>query len=381
MPALYAVVFCDMLGFSMLIPDVQLRAEAMGLRGWEIGGILASMFIVQSVASPFWGRISDGRGRKTVIVACTGISSSSMLLYAFARFPLLVLASRMLAGLGAANIAAAFALTSVAIPETDRPAALARLNAVSVLGLSFGPVLGGLVEHSRGQLWLGLVAAMSSALGALFAAALIRDDRPDSAVSAAGSRSLSLLRIEPAFRALFLLAGVAWLSLASLEGTFGRLIERLFGYGQREFGFIFGYESLVMFVAQIALVGIALKRLPLKPALALSFVLMGVGLCATPFSPTVWVLVGVTTLYALGSALASPAINEFASQTTTEGHRGEAFGLMQSARSIGFFVGPAIGGALFDARIWLPYAFAGGVCVLASLGSGFLPLPCAKAAA
>ena len=72
----------DLVGFGMLIPSVQLRAERLGARGWLIGALLSSMFVVQTIASPLWGSLSDRVGRKPVVLACTALSAISMLVYA-----------------------------------------------------------------------------------------------------------------------------------------------------------------------------------------------------------------------------------------------------------------------------------------------------------
>ena len=99
-----ALAFLDLAGFGMLIPSVQLRAESLGARGWLIGAVLASMFVVQTIASPLWGGLSDRVGRKPVVLACTALSAVSMLVYAHAASIWIVLAARVLAGLGAANV-------------------------------------------------------------------------------------------------------------------------------------------------------------------------------------------------------------------------------------------------------------------------------------
>src|SRR4051812_40981342 len=85
---LLLAVFLDLLGFGMLIADIQLRAEHLTPNGWPkglvIGGLLASTFIIQLVVSPMWGRLSDRRSRKPVVVLCTLLSASAMLCYGLA---------------------------------------------------------------------------------------------------------------------------------------------------------------------------------------------------------------------------------------------------------------------------------------------------------
>jgi MFS family permease len=63
-----------------------------------------------------------------------------------------------------------------------------------------------------------------------------------------------------------------------------------------------------------------------------------------------------------------------ASNTVPEKIQGELFGTMQAARTVGFIIGPILGGFLFD--IWHPgpYVFAAIVCLVVAIA---LPAICA----
>ncbi|MHA4899853.1 hypothetical protein, partial [Enterococcus faecium] len=58
LPLLIAT-FLDLFGFGMIISDIQLRIESMTPTGFRpgavVGMILASTFVVQTFATPFWG--------------------------------------------------------------------------------------------------------------------------------------------------------------------------------------------------------------------------------------------------------------------------------------------------------------------------------------
>jgi DHA1 family multidrug resistance protein-like MFS transporter len=73
-----------------------------------------------------------------------------------------------------------------------------------------------------------------------------------------------------------------------------------------------------------------------------------------------------STLFAVGGSLANPTITAKCGALVTFERRGELFGLMQGARSIGFLIGPLLGGMLFDYRPAVPYLLAGAICVIAA---------------
>ncbi len=378
-----AAVFLDLLGFGMIIADIQLRAESMVPKGWPtgliVGGLLASTFVTQLVASPRWGIASDHKGRKPVVIACTVLSAAAMLVYGLAGSLWILLLSRVLSGFGSANVAVAQAYISESVDADDRTAALGRVGAAISAGLVIGPPIGGFLAASGGNLMIGLVAGGLSLVGAGWMMLALpnippKEERRPGKVPAI---DLRLLKDLPKLRPLVLIASVAWIALATLEGTFARLISHLFHYDQRQFGILFGYESVLGIVVQGVLLAWIAKKLSQTALIRTAFLSQGIGLALNPFAgllmPAVApfaILFVASTLYAVGSGVANPTINSLCSRLTPDSRQGELFGLLQGARSLGFVVGPLIGGALFDWQPAAPYLLAGSVCVLAAFLCG-----------
>lgn len=363
----------------MVIPDLQLRAQSLGADGWQIGGLISSMFLVQIVASPLWGRLSDRVGRKPVLIVCGLISAGSMFAYAFSDSLWLILASRCLAGLAAANVVVAQAYIGDVTDQNSRTAAMGRIGAAITLGLIAGPAIGGFLALAGGAFLLGTTAGVVALMGVIWILIGVPYRRP---IDSAEARAKKTFRFEvlkdfPALRPLFAIAAAGWFALACLEGTFGRLIAVIFGYtpeqvaagwASRDFGIVFSFESaLTVLVQAVALTWITARISPL-PLLRLGYLLQGVGLALTPLATGMTSLIGITTIYALGVAVANPTINALCSEIVPSTRQGEMFGLLQSARSTGFLLGPATGGALFDFLPALPYWIAG----LVSLGAALL---------
>lgn len=372
-------VFLDLAGFGMILVDLQFRAERFGADGLQIGLLLGSMFLVQMLVSSRWGRLSDRWGRKPVLLVCTLLSAGGMAAYAFSTDLWGILASRVLGGLGAANVAVAQAYISDVTSEDSRAGAMGRVGASISAGLIAGPTLAAVLAASGNAAWIGGVAAIASALGAVWIALAVPSVRPAHPTIAADDSpglGITILRDIPSLRGLLAISVVSWLSLAALEGTFGRLIQHNLGYDQREFGLIFGYESLLT----VLISGLLLTRLTRlfgdRPLLRQGYLLQGIGLAAMPFAPGLAALFAASTLLAFGQATTNPTVNTIASRITPAARHGELFGWMQSARSVGFLVGPVLGGALFDLAPAGPYLAAGAVCVTAALLVGaWVPEP------
>ena len=359
--ALAVLVALDLAGFGMVVSDIQFRLEGMRLPGWGIGAVLSSMFVVQFPASAWWGRVADRIGPQRVLVLCTLLSAISMLVYGVARDPWMILASRMIAGAGAANVAMAYAIASRVASSEERPRLVGRLSAATVLGLSAGTALGGFIVNHQGQTALGLTGCLLSVLAA--AIGFLAVPRPEpTGPSAETKKGNPFARYAGTLGVLMVVATVGWLSLATLEGTFGRLIKATLGFSQREFGIVFGFESLVAFVAQAFAFERLSRQVAPRTILAAAFFFTGVGLLAMPFAPSMAWLLGAAAIYAAGSGLATPSLNELVAQNASEERRGEVYGTIQSLRSVGFIVGPIVGGRLFDAGPALPYVLAAAIC-------------------
>lgn len=362
------VIFLDLFGWGMVLPEVQLRSEKLGAPGWMIGLILMSTFAVQILTSPSWGRLGDRIGRKPVLVATTALSGLGLLLYGFAGSLGLILLSRIISGLGGANVAAAQAAAADhSTPET-RPIAMGRIGAALSAGLIAGPALGAILSFKFPEIHVGLIAGASSLVGAILAAIAIPHQTPTAQEPGSQTKHKGFFAgAKPTLKRLFLVSATAWLGLALLEGTFGRLIERNFHQGAATYSAIFAYESLLGVIVQSVLIGLVTKMLGGSPLLRLSLILSGLGLAFTPFAPSIPLLIVFSSIYAVGSGLSNPTINALASQATSPEQQGELFGLLQSARSTGFIVGPLIGGALFDLAPAAPYITAGIACLAACI--------------
>lgn len=368
LPLLLAI-FLDLVGFSMLIPDMQTRLEAFGASGVVIGAVLSVYFVVQILVSPLWGKVSDRIGRKPVLVISGALSCASLVMYAFADTTSWILVSRVLAGFAAANVVVAQAYIADITTEERRMTAMGRVGGSTMAGTIVGPAVGGILAALGGNYLLGLVAATAAGLGAMWILLAV-PHRPPTATGRPWGRvflDFSLLKEVPAVRPLMLLGATAWFSLACLEGTFGRLLKAIWGYGEMEFGWIFSYESLLGVIVQAVLLGWLAARMAPRALLRLGYLLQGIGLAVTPLAPNLLALFGASTLYAFGGGVASPTLATLSSQVTPEHRQGEMFGLFQSARSFGFIFGPILGGRLFDTLPAAPYWLAGFVAIVVGL--------------
>src|SRR5436853_6652657 len=104
---LFLTVFIDLIGFGMVIPFLSYYARVYGASGVTVGAIVGVYSIMQFFFAPIWGRLSDRIGRRPVILISLTASCIGYLLFGFAHSLSVLFASRVIAGVGGANIGTA----------------------------------------------------------------------------------------------------------------------------------------------------------------------------------------------------------------------------------------------------------------------------------
>ena len=115
-------------------------------------GWIATAYLLSSAALlvPF-GRIADIYGRKRIFACGIGIFTFSSLLSGLANSATMLIAWRVLQGIGGAMLAGtAVALLTTVFPANERGKVLGTIVAAAYLGLSLGPVLGGVLTQHLG---------------------------------------------------------------------------------------------------------------------------------------------------------------------------------------------------------------------------------------
>src|SRR5205823_630457 len=209
-----------MLGFGILIPLVPYMADRFGVPPQLITPILGSYSLCQLLAAPLWGRLSDRYGRRPILMSSLAGACVSYVLLGCASNLWWLLASRMLAGFMAGNIAAAFAYASDVSAAPQRAA---------TLGLPLGGLLSGR-DAARADF---VAPAVVSACLSLLAIALVKWVLPESRTAAQRREhaeeprrgSWRLLRERPA---------LALLGAATLAVTYSQSIRASAGRSRSE---------------------------------------------------------------------------------------------------------------------------------------------------
>lgn len=151
---------------DFFIPD-------QALLGWIVTGFLlsAAIFIV-----PF-GRVADIYGRRRIFLAGLVVVTISSLLCSISTGAYMLVASRMVEGVGSAMIfGTSIAILASVFPLRERGRVLGINVAAAYLGLSSGPLLGGVITAYAGWRFIYLTVAVYSLLALAIARWKIKEE-------------------------------------------------------------------------------------------------------------------------------------------------------------------------------------------------------------
>jgi MFS family permease len=166
---LLLAVFMRALPLTMFGPLLPAIARSLGAGLAEIGWIVSTYATGSLIAQPLMGRLSDRRGRRTVMLWCIALFAGGSLICALSTSLWLLVAGRLVQALGAGGIQpVASAIIGDRLPESARGGALGAIYGMFGLGTMAGALLGGalvdgaLALAAHATLWTPLRAELAS---------------------------------------------------------------------------------------------------------------------------------------------------------------------------------------------------------------------------
>lgn len=360
---IFLTVFIDLLGFGLLIPILPaFGLKVLNIDEASIGIVISAYSFIQFIFNPIFGRISDKRGRKPVIVFCLLLNAVGYLLFSITNSFILLLLSRIIAGIGGSSISVAQAyIADVTTPE-NRSKGMGIIGSAFGLGFVFGPLLGGILSEF-GYSVVGYVSAGFSMLAFVLTSFLLPESLKIKVQSESQpQRKRKLIDVEsfkhvfrkPDLALLISLFFVLTFSFANIYGTFALLGIQVYHFTDIQNGYMFGIIGLTSAIVQGTLIGTINKFLTKKNIFIISSFLISLNLALIPYAGNFLGLAIVGFFLSIGTGLFQPTILSLISEVTSEQEQGMTLGINQSMSAFARMLGPLWGGFAFE---YLGYQF------------------------
>jgi DHA1 family tetracycline resistance protein-like MFS transporter len=314
-------------------------------------------------------------------------SAASYLVFSYADSVSVLLLSRVLAGVGGANIPVAQAYIADITPARERAGNMGLIGAAFGLGFIFGPAVGGVLAPIAPEL-PGLAAAGLCGTNALLAVFLLPESLPaverrvatpplqpvpSGILGFLGGRSsasrwtqLRVVLEERDFMRALILSFIFTTAFSIMHPIFPLFAVGRFGLSERDVGWLFAFIGVISAVMQGGVVRVLVSRVGevrLIQACSLPFT---VGFVLIGRSDSVPALLGGLGLLAVGFGGTLPSLVSLLSRSAPEEFQGGSLGLGQSAGAFARIVGPFLAGVIWDSMgTSAPYFVAAGIGAVA----------------
>ena len=380
---LFAIVFIDILGYTLVLPLLPFYAESLGASPFQVGTIVAVFGLCQLISGPILGKLSDRFGRKPILMfSQLGTCLGFILLAQAGSLPFVFLA-RILDGITAGNIVVAQAYVADTTTPKERTRAMGIIGAAFGLGFILGPAITGLLatfSHSA-PIW---VAAGLSGVTIVSSQLFLKETvvKAKDAVPVASARARDILKSNHPLVVCLCAYLLFCISFGIFTSGLALFAERVLVWNGRAFvvrevGYALAISGFATLITQLLLVGRAVRsigeyRMACRGFIGLCF---GALLCGVTVyvGPTALIFLTGMVIHAVSAGFIRPSLNGLMSQTTSPHTQGLVFGLAQTTLSLSNIFAPLIAGTVIDAGYYsawsyLAFAFAagGGTIVLLS---------------
>ena len=349
---LFLAVFVTTMGAGLVAPLLPVYAHELGAGAFQIGLIFAAFSLTRSLFVPYFGKLSDKKGRKPFLTLGLFFYFLLSLIYAVTNSVVSLIILRLGQGFASAMILpVAQAYVGDITPSTKEGWMMGNFNISIYCGLSIGPLLGGVLKD-----WFSITVSFLGmgclTLFGFFLCLFLLPKEESLGIPNPSPRKQSVPYMEmmkdPAVSSLFLFrvcfticVGITWAFIPLLAST-------KLGLSSSEIGLVVMINVMIAGLLQ-APMGYGADHYSKKFFVASGGVLAITALLCLERAHTFLGLLLANAFFGVGGGVSLPAIMALA---VIEGRRtkamGSIMGLLAQAHSLGMLIGPLLAGFLLD---------------------------------
>ncbi len=359
--------FVDILGLGIIIPILPFYAQHFGASALVVTLLFTVFSLCSFVSAPFLGAWSDRIGRRPVLLLSIASTAIGWLVFAAATSLPLLFIGRIIDGLAAGNFPITQSyLADIAKDDKERTHNLGLIGAIFGIGLTIGPMIGGLLSALGPSVPFWFVGGLA-VVNFLLALKFLPESHhqrsteklsinPLSPIISALSDKLLL----PGFIAIFLFG----LAVTTQHSIFALFLNSSFSFNAVTTGWFLTAMGVVLAINQ----GVLLRRFWLKrfaePTLEVAmFITLVIGFLLMSVE-ILWVfIIGLILLTFSQSILRVVLSSQLVALRPTR--RGEILGTMTSVMSVSMVIAPVCAGLLFERHPAGPFVTAAIISLIA----------------
>ncbi|KRL28686.1 hypothetical protein FD27_GL001465 [Limosilactobacillus frumenti DSM 13145] len=363
---IYVVIFCEFLiclGMSLIFPVMPFIKNEYHFSAFDMGMMSSLFALVQFVASPIVGRISDKIGRKPLLVWGLLIFALAEFVFAAAQHLWLFDLSRAVDGLSAAvYVPTSMALAADLTTNRQRAKVIGWLSAAFSGGLILGPGLGGILANFsyKTPFWVAGVLGLISTIVAWIMLPSDNDERFQSQTKdvdqAMMNSTWSTVKklLTPMMVTLFAMILVSAFGLAGFESIYSLYVNEVHHFSLGAIALVLTLNGIISLILQVFFFEQLVAWLGEVKLIASCFFLSAVGTVIVIYDHSHWQLMVATLIVFEAFDMLRPAITTLLTKMS-KSNQGLLNGINMSLTSVGNIIGPLISGALLDMNYLYPY--------------------------
>lgn len=396
LPIVISTLFLDVLGVGILIPVLpQLIFNIFEPAGYSfkaslvmLGWLTAIFPLMQFLATPILGQLSDRYGRKPVLGFSLFGTAIGYVLFAIGiitkNIPLLFF-SRAMDGITGGNLSVARAVIADVSPPEKRTKNFALIGAAFGFGFVMGPYIGARLA-APGVSFFGLFntphwfgpavpfwfAAILSVVNTLLVLFVLPETHQhiNRALKLAWTKSLENIRkaaTHPSLRVIFASEFLFWGGFTFFTTFFQILLIQKLGFKVNNVGDFFAYIGICIVLTQAILTPLLAKRFNSRQILRFSIMGMGVALFLQLFPNNTTQLLMVAPFIAIFNGLTMANVSSLVSVSASGKIQGEVLGIEASVQALAQAIPAIIAGYIATLGINVPVIVGGSVIVAGGL--------------
>ena len=325
------------------------------------GGVLGALYsVLQFIAAPLWGGLSDRFGRKPILlISVFGLFLSYVLWIFSGSFTLLILA-RFIGGIMGGNLSVATAAVADVTDKKTRSSAMAYVGIAFAFGFIFGPAIGGILSlfnpldywpalESIGINPFSFVASFAALLSFMNLFFILKnfDETLESENKTQNFKTSNILKLFTPLpiRNVNLTNMSYFLFITAFSGMEFTLtflaVERL-AYSSMNNAYMFIFIGVVLALVQGGYVRRKAHLVGEKKMAMRGLMILVPGLIIIAFAKSSLVLYLGLFFLSVGSAISIPTMTSLVSLFSPENLQGKSLGIFRSLGSLGRVLGPII---------------------------------------